>query len=290
MTRTTIFGAGFLGVRMAHDIPSAVLSSADITDKAAVLAALRDTRADAVINAAGKTGRPNVDWCESHQLETYRANVIGPLVLAEACAETGTYLLHLGSGCVFYGPSPYPGGWREDDHANPTSFYSRTKYAVDLVLSQHPQVGIARLRMPIDWTPSSRNLITKLATYRQVVDVENSVTVVDDLVAVVARLVALRATGVFHVVNPGTLRHRELLEMYREIVDPSHSCELIREDELVVRGLAVMARSNCILASSRLAELAITMRPITAALHDVMERYARALGRAGARSPRRSGA
>jgi len=93
MARIVVFGPGFLGERMAREIPGATLSRADITDKAAVLAALREARAEAVINAAGKTGRPNVDWCESHQAETYRANVGGALTLADACAEAGAALV-----------------------------------------------------------------------------------------------------------------------------------------------------------------------------------------------------
>jgi dTDP-4-dehydrorhamnose reductase len=277
MTKIVVFGAGFLGERLSREIPGATLSRADVTDKAAVLAALREAGAGAVINAAGKTGRPNVDWCESHQVETYRANVIGALTLADACAEAGAYLLHLGSGCIFYGPSPTPGGFLEDDHANPSAFYSRTKYAADLVLSRLPAVAVARLRMPIDEVPGVRNLITKLSRYPEVIDVENSVTIVSDLVKVCAALVDRRATGVFHVVNPGPMRHRDLLALYRELVDPAHRVTLIREEELVGRGLAVKARSNCLLASPRLAELGITMRPIDVALRDTMERYARAV-------------
>ena len=180
MSKIVVFGAGFLGQRMAREIPGAVLSRADITDKAAVVAALRETGAEAVINAAGKTGRPNVDWCESHQVETFRGNVTGALTLAEACAEAGVYLLHLASGCIFYGPSPTPGGWLKDNRANPSAFYSRTKYAADLVLSRLPNVGVARLRMPIDEAPGVRNLITKLSRYPEVIDVENSVTIVSE--------------------------------------------------------------------------------------------------------------
>jgi len=274
---TLVFGRGFLGERLARELPRAVLHPADIADETAVRAALADYRPAAVVNAAGKTGRPNVDWCETHQVETYRSNVEGPLVLARACAAFDAYLLHLGSGCIFYGPSPTPGGWREHDFANPTSFYSRTKYAADLVLSKLPNVGIARLRMPIDAQPGPRNLITKLAGYKQVIDVENSVTIVDDLAAVVRGLLERRATGVFHVTNPGTMRHRDLLALYREIVDPTHSCELIADEELVARGLATHARSNCILRSDRLAELGITMRPIGVALRDAIIRYADAV-------------
>jgi 3,5-epimerase/4-reductase len=273
MSRIVVFGAGFLGHRFEKDLPGAVLSTADITDKHAVLAAIRDAGAGAVVNCAGKTGRPNVDWCEVHPFETYRANVIGALTLADACREAGAYLLHLGSGCIFYGDRPGGGGWREDDHANPTGFYSRTKYAADLVLSRLPNVGIARLRMPIDDAPGDRNLITKLSRYPQVIDVENSVTVVADLVGAVGKLVAARATGVFHVVNPGWMRHRDLLALYCEMVDPAHQFRLIRDEELVGKGLALAARSNCVLSSDRLAELGIALRPIDEALRDVMTRY-----------------
>jgi dTDP-4-dehydrorhamnose reductase len=274
-----VFGHGYLGRRLAAEVPGAVLSHADITDPAAVGAALEAEAPDAVINAAGKTGRPNVDWCETNTEATWRSNVLGPLVLAEACTAAGVYLLQIGSGCVFYGPSPSPGGWRETDVANPISYYSRSKYAADLLLSTRPGVGIARIRMPVDTVPHGRNLITKLAGYAQVIDVENSVTVVDDLVNVLGALAARRASGVFHVTNPGLLRHRELLAMYREVVDPSHRYTLIEEGELVARGLAAVTRSNCVLADARLAALGITLRPIDVALRDVMTRYAAALNR-----------
>lgn len=271
-----IFGAGFLGRRLAGAIPGARLSHVDIANRAAVAAALREAGALVAINAAGKTGRPNVDWCELHPYETYRSNVLGTSTLAEVCAERGIYLLHLGSGCIFSGPSPGPEGFHEYDLANPTSFYAWSKYAADLRLSAWPSFGIVRLRMPIDRVPHERNLITKLASYGQVVDVENSVTVVDDLIDVVRRLVEQRATGIFHVVNPGILRHRELLALYRRLVDSDHRYTLIEEPELVQRGLVLKPRSNCVLASPRLAELGIRLRPIEEALESSMSGYAEA--------------
>lgn len=52
-----------------------------------------------VINCAGKTGRPNVDWCEDHKVETVRSNVIGTLMLAELCHERGVHFTNLATGC-----------------------------------------------------------------------------------------------------------------------------------------------------------------------------------------------
>jgi 3,5-epimerase/4-reductase len=274
VTTIVVFGRGFVGTRLALDLPGAELVATDITDRAAVRDVLSRLRPRAIINAAGKTGRPNVDWCETHKSETYAANVAGPLVLAEECDRARTYMLHLGSGCIFYGPSPVAGGWRESDFANPSAYYSRCKYAADLVLGDLPHVGIARLRMPIDGAPGSRNLITKLAAYKEVIDVENSVTVVDDLVTAVAGLVERRAAGIFHVTNPGTMRHRDLLALYRELVDPACPAVLIEEAELVRRGLAAKSRSNCILADTRLASAGISLRPIDVALRDAMTKYA----------------
>ncbi len=269
-----IFGKGFIGTRLAASWPDAVLSAARIDDPVAVAQAFEEHRPDAVVNAAGKTGRPNVDWCETHKAETVKANISGPIILAEACVKFGAYLLHLGSGCIFYGPAHDPLGWRENDFANPVAFYSRTKYAADLALQALPNVGIVRLRMPIDHVPGERNLITKLAGYKQVIDVANSVTVIDDLVQVCRGLIEKRGEGIFHATNPGTMKHRELMELYRTYVDPNYDCEWINESDLESRGLVVAKRSNCLLQTKRLNELGITMRPIAEALKETMIKYA----------------
>ncbi len=269
-----IFGNGYLGNRMKHAWPDAMLSEVRIDDRVNVARLLEELKPDAVVNAAGKTGTPNVDWCETHQEETYRSNVVGALTLAEECRAQNIYLLHLGSGCIFYGPSPDPNGWTEDDFANPSAFYTRTKYATDLVLSKLSGVGIARLRMPIDWTPNPRNLIDKLAAYPQVIDVENSVSVVEDLMSASRALIEKKGEGIFHVVNEGTMRHKDLIALYEMYVDPSHTNTWIEDKTLVERGLTTKQRSNCILQSLRLAALGIKMRPIQEALEDTMKRYA----------------
>lgn len=273
-----IFGAkGYIGKRMLEAWPDAVGSDIRLENREAVIAELEKHKPDVVVNAVGKKGVPNVDWCETHQVETFQGNSIAPLILADACQAKNVYLLHLGTGCIFYGPSPDPRGWREDDDANPVAFYTRSKYAADLVLSRLPNVAIARLRMPIDDRPSPHGLIDKLARYKQVIDVENSVTVLEDLITACRGILEKRGTGIFHTVNPGTMRHRNLLGLYKELVDPSHQCEWITEEDLVKRGLATKKRSNCIMQSDRLRELGVIMRPIDVALRDTMEKYAKAV-------------
>ncbi len=278
--KVLVFSPGYVGGKIVNALREAGHEvdcvKVEITDQAAVEAAIDASKPDAVLNCAGKKGYPNVDWCETNRIPTYRSNTVGPLLMAHACVDRGIHLTHLGTGCVFYGPSPDPAGWREDDHANPSAVYTRSKYAADLVLTELPNVAIVRLRMPIDSVPEPGNLINKLARYPKIIDVRNSVTVVDDLVMAVKGVIEKRGTGVFHAVNPGVMAHRDLIALYEELVDPTHTNEWISEDELVRQGLATRTRSNNIMQNNRLPELGIHMRPIQEALRDAMTKYAAA--------------
>jgi 3,5-epimerase/4-reductase len=84
-----------------------------------------------VINAAGVTGRPNVDWCEDHRAETIRTNVIGCLNLADICAQKNIHHLLYATGCIFeYDDAHVIGGqgFTETDKPNfHASYYSHTK-------------------------------------------------------------------------------------------------------------------------------------------------------------------
>src|SRR6266566_4845790 len=56
-----------------------------------------------LINAAGYTGIPNVDACETARAETLLGNTLLPQTIAQACLITGTPWGHVSSGCLFSG-------------------------------------------------------------------------------------------------------------------------------------------------------------------------------------------
>ena len=273
-----IIGKGYIGERCNNAWSDSILADKRVRTKEDVLELIDEHKPDAILNAAGVRGKPNVDWCEDHQMETILGNTVLPITIANACQERGIYMLHIGSGCIFYGDSPHPDKkWRENDMGNPTEVtYSRTKWAADLVLSTLPNLGIGRIRMPIDYIPSPNNMIDKLATFPKVIDVENSVTIVDDMIDIFYQLMEKKAEGIFHVVNPGTLKHREIIDLYEELVDPNHTNEWITNDDLVKQGLATKGRSNNFLASENLEKVGIKVREVHEAMRDVMEKYAKA--------------
>lgn len=250
-----IFGSrGWLGSRYAEHYTSrgadVWMSSVDVTYRSAVRPVIRSAQPDLVINAAGRTHSadiPNIDACiasETARRETLASNALGAATVALACAEAGCRLVHLGSGCIFDGP----GVFDETSTPNPVSWYARTKAMGDeWVMAANPDALILRIRMPISAQPHPRNLITKLAHFEHVVDVTNSVTVVEDLLAYTDQLVAMRATGIVHAVHPQPVSYRLLMQWYRAYVDPAHVCTFIPEDALQMAD----GRSNAVLTSVR---------------------------------------
>ena len=270
-----IIGKGYVGSRCVETWKDeAVFAEKKVYSIEDAVSLLEEHQPDVVLNAAGVRGKPNVDWCETHQLETINGNTKLPIMIAEACQKKNIYLLHIGSGCIFYGDSPDPKGWKEDDFANPIAVYSKAKYAADLALSTLPNVGIARIRMPMDYVPSSFNIIDKLAQYDKIIDVENSLTVIKDMVEVFYQLLQKKASGIFHVTNPGTLKHREIIELYKEFVDPNKNPVWITPEEMVKKGLVEKMRSTNKLQSRNLEKIGITMQEVHEAAQETMKRYA----------------
>ncbi|KAH1249099.1 Trifunctional UDP-glucose 4,6-dehydratase/UDP-4-keto-6-deoxy-D-glucose 3,5-epimerase/UDP-4-keto-L-rhamnose-reductase RHM1 [Glycine max] len=183
-----------------------------LEDRSSLLANLQNVKPTHVINAAGVTGRPNVDWCESHKTETIRTNVAGTLTMADVCREHGILMINYATGCIFEYNATHPEGsgigFKEE--ASPIS----------LALS------IPKLKlwvcMPISSDLSNpRNFITKISRYNKVVNIPNSMTILDELLPISIEMAKRNLKGIWNFTNPGVVSHNEILEMYRDYIDPN---------------------------------------------------------------------
>lgn len=271
--KVILFGStGYLGQHFLRAYPDAVCPSIDIADRNSASALLDAQKPDVVINAAGKTGVPNVDWCEDHKEETLHANVTGPLTLLEECGKRGIYWVHLSSGCIYSGDNNGQ-GYSEDDEPNfGGSFYSRTKAWSEQILREFSNVLILRLRMPFDDSTNLKNLIMKVSKFTKVNDVKNSITYLPDFIHAAEVLIGERKSGIYNVVNPGSVSSYEIVELYKKVVDPSHAAERVPADE--VGKLSRVGRSNCVLSIQKLGNEGIVMQPVMQALESALRRIA----------------
>lgn len=246
---------------------------------------LETYKPDVLINCIGRTGKPNIDQCESIKEETFATNTALPILLADACAKKSIHLIQIGSGCIFFGESPHTQmistnhapfldkidlGWKESDFANPQSTYSKSKYACDIALGDMKNVCTLRIRMPISTKNHPRNLINKLLNYKQVIDIQNSMTMMSDFEKCIDWVIENGKTGIFHATNPGTISAWEIMKEYQKYV-PAHNFVKITEQQL--DKLTIAKRSNCILDSNKLRDAGFAMTPAKQALVMCMAEY-----------------
>lgn len=275
--KTVVFGKGFLGTRIAEalEIPlveDRIENMADIYNAIETLGEFPEV----IINCIGKTGRPNVDWCETNKPETYIANTHVPYLFAEFCKKSNIKLVHISSGCIYQGDNNGR-GWSETDEPNFTgSFYSFTKAAAERILSAYDNVLTLRIRMPIDSDPNSRELLGKLLKYTKIISAPNSITVIDDFISVLKVLLERNSLGMYNVVNPQAITHEEILSMYEDEFKEKLNKIYISPEDLET----LAPRSNCVLNTDKLqAELAShtveVLKPTNSSLRETITKYVR---------------
>ena len=230
----------------------------DVTDPKALRKAFVNAKPNAVINFAGVRAYPNIDWCEDHKKETVAINVGGAINAMTAALEAGAYPIQISSGCIYSG-GPEKRFTEEDQPNFFGSFYSRMRIVMQDALKELP-VMQARIRMPISTYSHPRNLINKIISYPKVISVPNSVTLIEDLFPVLEKLAELKPTGILNLVNDGYLKHSQILDAYKKVVNPEHKYRIITLEELQGKGGITKAqRSNCVLDNTKAKLLGFSM-------------------------------
>ena len=219
-------GAGQVGTELqAYAWPDGVRvhapdrQSLDITDEAALVAALDARPYAAVLNPAAYTA---VDRAESEVAAAWRLNALAPAILAAETAKRDIPLVHVSTDYVFDGTGE--GFYAPDAPMNPRSVYGASKAAGEMaVRSGNPRHAIVRTAWVV--SPHRGNFVKtmlRLSAERDkltVVDDQHGCpTSATDLAQACARI-ALRLaadpdapTGTFHCVNAGATTWRGFAE------------------------------------------------------------------------------
>ena len=118
------------GQNIINDKSNYSYFSLDITDAKSVELLFHSFKPDVVINTAAMT---NVDGCEDEKNKCFDINVKAVQTLADLCQDSNAHLIHISTDFIFDGQD---GPYKEDDLANPLSYYGKSKYESELVLDE----------------------------------------------------------------------------------------------------------------------------------------------------------
>ena len=249
-----------------HDVVALARADLDLTDDAAVRAAVAEARPGVVLNCAAYNA---VDGAEEDPVTALAVNAFGVRSLARAAAEIDAALVHYGTDFVFDGTASEPYG--EADAPNPQSVYAASKLlgewfargARHYVLRVESLFGGGALAPGADGRrlgSSLDRIADALLAGREVrafTDRVVSPSYVDDVAAATLALLRTAAPhGLYHCVGSG---HATWFDVARELAGRLGVQPAIRGITLDELDLRAPRPRFCALSNRRLAAAGIEM-------------------------------
>ena len=107
--------------------------------------------------------------------------------------------------------------------------------------------------------------------YQKICSIPNSMTVLPELLPLVLDLMVKNHTGTVNLTNPGLISHNEILEMFKEIVDPFFEWRNFTQEEQ--RKILASERSNNYLDTTKLELLYPCVKNIKDSVRDMLYMY-----------------
>ena len=246
----------------------------DVTEPAAVDAAVAAVAGGAVVNAAAYTA---VDRAESEPEAAFAINATGAGHLARACRRHGARLVHVSTDYVFDGAKAT--AWTEEDPIAPLGVYGRSKAEGEqLIRAELPEAVIVRT----SWVFAAEGLnfvktILRLAgerpVLRVVADQRGCPTDTTDLArALLALLARPQATGLYHFCGEGETTWHGFAEAILAGARVRERIVATRVDAITTAEFHTPARrpANTVLDTRKIRALGITPRPWREGLAEVL--------------------
>ena len=214
--RIAVVGArGQLGAAVVHECAASHDTTAfghadlDVSDEAAVDAAMARVRPEVIVNAAAFT---NVDAAEERPIDALNGNAFGARAMARAARTHGATLVHYSTDFVFDGTASAP--YTEADRPNPQSVYAVSKLLGEWFATDAPRAYVLRVESLFGHAPGAgpekgsvagiRNTLMAGGSPKVFEDRTITPTFVTDAARATRRLFETGApAGVYHCVNSG---------------------------------------------------------------------------------------
>jgi 3,5-epimerase/4-reductase len=230
-----------------------------------------NTKPDRIISVIGRTYGDNmnsIDYLEQkgNLKININDNLYSPLNLALISNKYNIHFTYMGTGCIFNG---YEQEYTENNEPNFFgSSYSIVKGFTDKIMKKFDNTLNVRIRMPItDDITSNRNFINKIINYKKICSMNNSMTVLPDLLPLMIDMIMKKEIGTINLTNPGYISHNEILELYKENINPDFKWENMTIEEQ--NKILLSERSNNILNTEKLQKLYPAVKDIKTSIKDL---------------------
>jgi len=310
-----LLGAGgYLGrifsgelLRRGHNFIPLTRNTVDYADFDLFFDYVRRMKPSLIINAAGFSGKSNVNACELAREKTLYSNVILPQTIAKVCSLTNVVWAHISSTSIYSGAKILNGrpagniladaellefwnkhpdklfGFTEWDEPNfsfrhpPCNFYSGAKALAEEAIRGIGRGYIWRVGIPFNGRDEPENFLWQIQNQSKIRDCVNSFSYTDDFARACLELWERKApTGIYNVTNPGAISTRQIAGLVQKIIEPDRHFEFWKSDEEFYREGTGTLHSGCLMNVSKLLVAGVKIRPVQEAMEDALRQWQKA--------------
>ncbi len=192
---------------------------------------LDEIKPDIIIHAAALT---NVDYCETHQEETWKMNVDGTKNIVSWASQHAVKCIYISTYYVYAGKEKV---YTEASETLPVNFYGHTKLVAERLVSSLPDYTILRPASIFGYDPGGKNFLMQILSTqapRKVVDdqISNHMDI-EVLCDYVEGVIKKNIHGIYNIAGPTpanrfdfTLLIAEIFGLNKELFERISTAEL----------------------------------------------------------------
>ena len=186
-----------------------------------------------------------------------------PLNISKICCDNKIHFTYINCGDIFNNNNNY--SFIEYNKSNiKNSELHIIKGMVDQLIRNKNTLNI-RLRMPIVEYDHINNFIYKIIKNKKVCDIQNSMSVLPELLPNIIGLLNKGIIGTINFTNPGSISVNEILHLYKDIIDNDLDMENMENEKF--------QEFNCNLDTIKLQNLCPNIKNIKDSIIDILKNY-----------------
>jgi len=176
--------------------------------------------------------------------ENIKYNLYLPLLLCNLSNRLNVHFTFFGNGCLFidkFNNSPL----------NSSSHSIVTGYNDRIMNSIYDNILYLRFRYPVSGDMDPRCYLSKLGTYKNILNSNNSISILNDMFPIILSMLKQNTIGNYNMVNKGYINSFDLILKYKYLFNSNVNFNEISLEE---HNKLIGERSNCVIDTHQLEE------------------------------------
>lgn len=185
----------------------------------------------------------NTSFIEDKLDINIKSNLYTPLSICNICKKYKIHLTYIGDGCIF----------KDTNSSEPDLTVSAHSivniYNEKLITELYDNVLYLRVRYPISGELTPACYLMKLLSYKKIIDVDNSVSILLDLIPILFKMIEKNITGIYNFFGNNYINSINTILLLKHNFDSHISFNVISKEE---HNELIGERSNVILNNNKL--------------------------------------